>query len=134
MIEIKHVQQQDDKSCVIACIAMITGKSFEDIYKIAKEVPCGEEEQNKLLVLNNIYPKRFLDNTLYINKRYIVSTPSLNFPGIMHCIVIDTNSNGSISVYDPQKDVKDKKYYTHKNLESWGDVTEIIYINRMDKC
>lgn len=130
MIELKHVMQEDSHGCVIACIAIITGRSYQEIKKDFPDFEdnskgIGADERDLVLVRHQMLPVRTVDTHLYADKVYLVSVPSLNIEATMHAIVIDCRTDVSFKVYDPQAGIEGKKAYTSDSMLSWADVTEI---------
>jgi len=125
MNKISLVNQQDDKSCVVACIAMITGKPYEEIRACFKEddIPVYPHAQDAVLCKYGFVTKRNTLQSLYPHGIYILSVPSLNTPAQMHAVVLDTTD---YVIYDPQQGRPDRKFYTYSMIQSWGAADEII--------
>jgi hypothetical protein len=121
MQKIKHVQQDDDKSCTLACIAMVTGASYAELKKNVMQVPVPHSEVDRLLYANGMYPLRSVYTTLFAGKTYIVAVPSLNFKGGMHSIVVQTGETPEdpFVILDPQEGREGREFYTLENLISW---------------
>lgn len=128
-MKIKLVNQREDNDCVLACIAMVTGKKYQYLRdKYSPKLPMNLDEQNIILVKEGIYPREVKDNR-YLSKGglYIVATPSLNKPGVMHALVIDCQTD-DWKVYDPQKGRPCYKYYIKATFKQWYDAIEIIKV------
>lgn len=127
----KLINQQCEKSCVVAAISMVTGKSFDEVSEQVCRLPVSEEEQDQLLTrfgfkfIRQIYP------SLHPGCVYIASVPSLNNIATLHCVIIDTRNDG-FEVFDPQKGREGKKFYTSDTLKSWATVTDVL-IREADK-
>ncbi len=64
---------------------------------------------------------------------YLVSTPSLNIPGGMHCVILESEEGDGIpKVYDPNNGKDGKRFYEKgtNDVRSWS---EVIYIYRGGK-
>jgi ABC-type bacteriocin/lantibiotic exporter with double-glycine peptidase domain len=132
MRQIKHVQQEDPNGCGIACVAMVADSYYEAIKDLAVGVPDIDDTGvniwglENLLTLLDIEFEHQLYPRLEWNSTYIVVTPSLNRKGISHYIVLQTNTQEIINVYDPNKGITDIEYYTIDNLKSWSEVTKVL--------
>ena len=120
------VNQETNCDCVYACIAMVCGKTLNEVMKVARgKHALGQKEEFKLIAYFGYLPTLQLFEGLNKNGVYLVTVPSLNFEGGNHRIVITTAEMGEIKVYDPNKNRKDKKYYTKKTLRAWSQTTKI---------
>ncbi len=88
---------------------------------------CGMRPVQMITLLNHhgakwehLYPPE-----LKYGNVYIVATPSLNLPGRMHYVVLDTTDD-VLEVLDPQTKVKGKRYYTNDTFLSWAGVVQIL--------
>jgi hypothetical protein len=104
---------------------MITGKTFREVRDRTCRVPVTAEEQDQLLITFEVRFIRQLYPTLLPDKVYIADTPSLNIPGGMHCIIIDTRG-GDVTVLDPQRGRRGKQFYTGATLKSWATLVDIV--------
>ena len=118
------VRQECGQSCGIACVAMVTNKTFSTVRAQTERVPIHHRELDRLLTLNGKVPIRSIYNDLLPDKLYIMAVPSLNIGGGMHYIVVDTWPDSMI-VYDPNSGVSDKTAYTPSLLTSWGVLIEV---------
>ena len=136
-MNIEHVRQEDDSSCLLACIAMVAGVSFEEAKRAVQEcgggTPVLVRVAMRALVRLNVLPTPQLGLDIYHGKTYIVSVPSLNHPGLMHSIVIDLSEGKrdawQVKVYDPNEGREGVLAYdTEQFIEgvmSWGDLVEV---------
>lgn len=124
-MKIKHVKQECPNSCSVACIAMVAGVTFDDVREKISRPALGQTETDHLLVYYGILPTRH-SNDMQPNALYIATVPSLNKPGRMHSIVIDTR-NGYMEVYDPNFGRENVKVYTSDDAFNWGSLTKITY-------
>lgn len=112
------VNQQCSKSCVIACMAMVAGVSFEEAYKSIEDIaepPLSDMPTR--IGLTRLGVACFSDTIiLWKGEVYLLDVPSLNLLGSMHCIVVDTRSD-EYGIYDPNYGIPGKKYYS-----SWDDI------------
>ena len=117
-VNMKIVNQDDDKSCMLACVAMISDKTLTEIRSLYKgNIPLSDRELFDLVESLElaIYSERY--NEIHRNSVYIIVVPSLNITGGTHGIVVDTRG-GEMRVFDPQHGRKGKKWYTTDNLKS----------------
>jgi len=134
----KWLQQitQFENECVLAAIACATGYDYQEVRNAYPEfdgigIPLNIEI--KILEKLNISFIRYVDTSIFYNRVYIVTVPSLNTIGGTHRIVIDTrNINGDwaddIFVYDSQKNVEGKLYYnSFEDVKFWCEVIEIVW-------
>lgn len=129
-IKINFVAQRYKDDCVVACIAMVTDTPYDEIMKIIDThkrviLPLDQFFEDCLLAHFQHLPIHSLDSTLYKDRCYMISTPSLNISGGMHRVVV-TTYGGDIVVYDPQSMNEGVESYSANNLLSWCEVTEII--------
>ena len=123
---IEHVQQECPSSCVVACIAMVAGVSFDRVRELVQQPDLDFNITCRILAHFGIWPRIPHCPTLQDDSLYLVRTPSLNKPGGMHGIVIDTRGDG-FTVLDPNKGRDGAKFYDEKSLTNWGDPIECIY-------
>lgn len=133
----RHIQQSNDKTCGIACVAMVAGVGFATVLELlpeATEHGVGSEALDKLLDAIGVTYNRQQYPTLLPNSRYIVTVASLNMPGGMHFIALQTGDedveSGTVEcvVYDPQYGRNNAFYYGHDNgmpLTSWAEAVRI---------
>lgn len=126
----ERVQQQDDFSCGVACVAMVTGRSFEEVAKDhgVRQGMCAED-MDALLVLYGMAFERQLYPTLKPGSTYIVTVPSLNRVGGLHFIVVRTKeftdaTSLSADILDPQYGRADN--YEEFLLTSWAEAVRIL--------
>ena len=126
--EIKHINQKCGKSCVAACLEMITGKPQETFISKwgRKDKTIGDEEVKAALRQHGFYYIPYGLNTLVSGRVYIITVPSLNLPRENHAIVIDFR--GKICrAYDPQAGISGKLYYKgFEDISGFGNVLEIL--------
>ena len=122
------VNQKDDLSCTIACVAMLSGYSFDYVRKIAKHnsliAPLNTIETLQLLCEVKVLGMHKPDEILESGDLYLLTVPSLNSVGF-HNIILDLRE-GLKNVFDPQKGRENKRFYTQKNLKNWSTTIEII--------
>lgn len=114
----KLVNQINDKSCVHACLSMVTGIPVEKLWERFPR-PMWQEDEIVVLVENKIFPvpaaaygPQFLRYGTYM-----MSVPSLNVEGALHCVLVVYNEEGAF-LYDPQSGREGKKYYPLRSLMS----------------
>lgn len=123
---IEHVSQICDKSCVAACLAMVTRTNINYVINwidknLNEQVPYNSEATIPYLVNHGIYPQ-FEGNShwipFYKDSTYLISAPSLNIQGKIHCLVmlIGESPEKEVTILDPQFGRKEKFYYDY---DSW---------------
>ena len=131
-MRIELVNQDNDVSCALACIAMLTGEPLEKIRHHAESVfgikpPVKMKDVVKLLTYYNFFCHQTpAYEPLYTGYIYLLSVRSLNTTGV-HSILLDARETKEI-VYDPQKGVKGKRYYSDSNDLNYLDALKLIDI------
>lgn len=121
MIDIEIVQQRSDWDCVIACLAMWTGRSYEEVLAVASELDPKLRFEGRGVdgVLKQDIMKRFnmysaVMMSAYSCLRGILSFPSLNVPGGAHAVYYDGRY-----IHDPQTDRPNRKWYPKESSGLW---------------
>lgn len=136
MKALKHVRQEDENGCVIACIAMVTGETykavkavFDRLYPDRNLGICGIECDQKVAVLEEMgfgweicYPRMFPELGYYI-----IAAPSINKSRGLHAMVIDFSDIWEL--LDPQKGNKNKLSYTTDTLVSYAESIRVFKKN-----
>lgn len=108
------IQQRTSDDCVICCVAMVAGLSYEQAAAAFDDKP-PYNEMHELIALTRLGIFIVQERTaIYDNSLIILTVPSLNFPGYNHRIVLDTRVPG-YKVYDPQNGVPGKEFYAEYN-------------------
>jgi hypothetical protein len=122
--EVQHIVQINDRSCVAACLAMITGRSskevfdeFHDSYINGKTRLCDYLEKHSIP-----FELKTIRDHVRPGTVYLLSVPSLNIRGGMHQVVLDTRGDICV-VYDPAKGKEDKFYYVYDNPKFTNQVS-----------
>jgi hypothetical protein len=130
---IKLVNQDDNVSCVLAGVAMVTGVSLSMIRERCKILniwpPLNTFDQCRLLVFCGIFPvMQNIDcESLIEGNVYAVTVPSLNTKGHgLHSIIVDTRNEGDIQIFDPQNGIEGKDFYTEDALKCYSTVLKLI--------
>ena len=129
--EILFVQQPDNLTCTVACVAMIAGVSFDDALFAHIDLgkpPYAENESMIALVRLGVFSRKQIDNQLIEGRLYMADVPSINVLGVMHAIVIDTRNKDSIKVYDPQQGKENIKHYTYEILQGFSNLIWCIKV------
>ena len=122
--KIVHQKQIDDKTCTSACIAMLTGRSIEEIIKDFHE----DFLDDKIYASSYLQAQGFKVRTypsevknLVYGFVYLLAVPSLNIPGGLHSIIADIREKDKDPViYDPQEGREGKKFYKWKDADGDG--------------
>lgn len=130
-------------SCVTTCIAMLLGKQSPDD-TVARYHPLfWSGRLTTYQILDSVGLKWWKPrnrHTLKRNKTYLVGVPSLNITGGMHQVIFQVDNNWTITVFDPAKGRKGRRYYQSlwlpldENSEypiCWELDAEIIGIERV---
>ena len=135
LAELNYIEQEDEKGCGLACIAMLTFNSYKDVkdaYSLLfkKDINTDgiylDEEltlfsyfgyREAIICYSGIY-------SLHPERTFLLCAPSLNYPGTIHRIIIQTpkDINIPVKVYDPSPN---KKYTDIPTI--WFDVIEIVH-------
>lgn len=129
--------QRCEKSCVVACIAMVTGRPFEevecDVLTQGMAVPMIPDAYMDFLVQKNMFPMPVsanAPNPFIFGQLYLVTVASLNHMSGLHMVVIDYRGDYP-KVYDPQEG-RDGKFLTSDDWQgtgtnkfSWCDLIEL---------
>ena len=127
---IKLQQQPTGITCTQTCLAMLLDEPVEEVIKV-----CGNQGMSNIEIHIALDKFRFTWNALVYPSLlwagyYLVSTPSLNIPGGMHCVLLETTDDDGIpKVYDPNEDKEGKLFYKKgiTDIKSWS---EAIYVYR----
>ena len=128
-MRIKHVQQEKNNDCVLACVAMITGERLEDMYKKYKiDLPLSTDDMIKILTLNGFVCEKQLNSKVHTDNVYIVTVPSINIERLNHSVVFDIQDK--FILHDPNKGRDGRKVYKSPNdtdkVLSWSSPIKII--------
>ncbi len=107
------VQQRADWDCVLACLAMWTGRPYDELLELYKVMdPAGFLRQQgvsgsmKEAIMSKLGMEPIVLTTAYGAVPGILSFPSLNNPGGGHAVFYDGYRS-----WDPQTDREDRKWY-----------------------
>jgi len=131
---IKFVQQPTSKTCVHACLAMVTGQPVQDIVLRFGDRGIGAEEEVAFLTENGLLPvpmNRYAKNYFSETGLYLITAPSLNLLGKTHRLVVVIDNNWDFTILDPNAGRKGKKYYSRngfftKRGISYSDVVHLV--------
>jgi hypothetical protein len=120
-------QQPDSKTCVSTSIAMLLGipveqviAEFHDEYMTDPSTMLRYIESKGLKPIP-LYPH---EASMGPGKVYLLGVPSLNYQGLLHCVLADFRNQ--FTVYDPNMGRKDKLYYVNK-YEEYCEGNEISF-------
>lgn len=114
-------------TCVHTCLAMVTGCSIDDLIERFGDQPLGPEVEELVLVEHRIFPRSTTGNRHMFPAKgtYLVTVPSLNLPGRLHLIVLesthDEHDQPLYRIHDPNAGREGVKVYTDECLYS-GDI------------
>lgn len=119
---ISLVHQRTNYDCVVASLAMVMGKTYEEVEelvtKYGMDVPMINSDYIPLLISQGFYPvqRSGYDPHPFINDCvYLVTVASRNTFGRTHMIVVDIRADGEIRVLDPS--MKEKFTKEDWNIE-----------------
>jgi len=124
----KHITQIEN-GCVIACIAMVGNLTQKEVLAAFPEFDgVGICQEDTIIILRRLQIPyiQYVSTSLYENRLFIVTVPSLNTPMGNHCVVVKTDKEGKPTIYDPAKGLKDKLFY--ESIRCWSEVLEIPQI------
>lgn len=131
MKEVQFVQQPSSFTCVHACLAMVTGEDVHELVERFGDHGLSFEEKACVLVEHKLWPVNttFQGDPFDFCGVYLVGTCSLNWPGKMHCVVVEVNAEG-YTVYDPNKGRDGMDYYNDEDVMS-GRLSrcEVFYLD-----
>lgn len=111
-------QAKDSNDCILACVAMLTGKSIEELRDQLPEETDHENgycdfEEEFLLISNKVYTITLTPSWLLYGAVYLVSVPSKNQERALHRVILDCRDQDNLICYDPQTgNVEESKLYT----------------------
>ena len=100
---------------------MITGSTFDQIRSMTDHVPISDYKMGDILESLGHRVVRSMYGNILPDKVHIIAVPSLNIPGAMHSIVLDTH-DGEFKVYDPNKGFQGSVYESFEQIRGWGSV------------
>lgn len=120
----QKLTQPSHNTCVITCLAMLTGRPTDDeelmaIHEVLWSAPGG----NMASILDHlkiVHRPRVDRDHIEAGKCYLVTVPSLNTPGSFHQVIFDAR-NG-LEVLDPAEGYEGKLFYTRDDAAPPGSV------------
>ena len=130
----KHVRQEHQAGCMLACIAMVTGKTYKEIQKIAEvflDLPdshdwdtrgIGNTEMMEILMSQGFegdfypcdVPEKYKADSVAI-----VAVPSITRMRVLHVVVVE-RVDYELFVFDPQEG-NGCLVYDAFTIRSWAD-------------
>lgn len=131
--DIELIRQECDRSCGVACVAMVAGKTFGEVRAMVDDPGLNSQDIDRLLGRCGVAFERQLHPTLAAHQVYIVTVPSLNVRGGLHYIVLFTeaeNADGTVecSLLDPVRE--GKQSYMDGGFLSWAECVRIVGVAR----
>lgn len=128
---IRHVQQPTDSSCVLACVAMVSGLELSTVIQVAENtfhhdplahgLSCAEKV--KLLDTLGIGFTHVWPIQLTFLNVYVVAVPSLNIKAAMHEVIFDMRDE--YEVLDPNLGRSGKEVYDRDTIRGYAEVLRI---------
>lgn len=135
LAKLNYIEQEDIKGCGLACIAMLTFNSYQNVKDtyvnlFMKDInEAGIYLDEELALLSYLgYRDSIIQYagvcSLHQGRTFLLCVPSLNYPDIIHRIIVQTplDINNPRIVYDPSPNKK----YTDLP-EVWFDVIEVVH-------
>lgn len=133
--QITQVSQEHEKTCGVACFAMVTGLSYEDSLE---KFPRAREEG---VTLEDLYaqlygigakPIKYATTCMPAERLFIISVPSINIPGGGHWLVADSRRGAERMIYDPNLGSHRRISYGYNDvseveIKTYFDVIEIPF-------
>jgi hypothetical protein len=121
-----HIKQKSNWDCVIASVAMMTGKSYEEVLKryeklYPKHNKCGLNDEEILGLLKSFKQNPRVINAVIKNVSGILYLPSKNDSVGDHAVFFDGEC-----IYDPNFKIKGKKYYNKKVPKKFPEGTQKV--------
>jgi ABC-type bacteriocin/lantibiotic exporter with double-glycine peptidase domain len=127
MVDTKLIKQQKPYDCAVACIAMATGKPYDDIQKrhFHQKVDLRKDGLFDSEIIATLRHEG-MDVSVgkYNGSPCIMTVPSLNFAKSWHVVYWDGDQ-----ILDPQNGRKGKKYYDNFNQLSKKILDSVLRIN-----
>lgn len=116
---ITHQTQPSDDTCASACIAMILGIPVEEVIEEFHEDFFNRDiNVSEYLTMKGVRNKQLLalNDDIYTGRIYLLTVPSLNFPGLMHYMLMEVHEN-YYTLHDPNWGREGKKHYIPSEWE-----------------
>jgi hypothetical protein len=117
--------KQGNNDCVLACIAMCLDLTLEQVHKHYPDYKGeGINMRQTMTILDRLGHHDYVQcvtNTLFSDRTYIITVPSLTVRGGNHAIVVHNHQ-----VFDPNAIDKPDDSYNSNTLTSWSEVLEIV--------
>lgn len=138
---IEHLQQTLPDNCVSTCLAMIVGKSVEDVTaEFHADYHADTMLPSQYLRQHGLVPKRCFTeeiSKLEHNCVHVVTVPSLNVRGCLHNILIVREGNDVVHVLDPNLGREGKASYDSWPLDTWWmvdlSIEHLQLVNHRDR-
>jgi len=134
-IKIQHVQQPTSKTCVHACLSMVTGVPVEDLVARFKDRGLTTMDDYVVLTELGILPvpiDKIMETLFPYYGVYFVSVPSANHHRKTHAMVLElTRDDDAFVLYDPNEGREGQEVYardcfnTGNGLFSYGDIKHL---------
>ena len=126
----KIINQRTSNDCVVCCVAMVAGVSYDEAKKAFNDnAPYSFMQEGIALVRLGLFSDHRDPYIMRSGRLYLVTVPSLNLPGVNHRIVIDAGDK--YEVYDPNNGVPGKKFYKDiKDVDGFSELVVVIDTRR----
>lgn len=117
-IKFQFVQQPTPRTCVHACLSMVTGVPVQELIDRFGDRGLAIECEVAVLIENGIFPDmRFYIAPSFDKGFYLATAPSLNIPGGLHRVVVEVNEDYDFVVHDPNTGRDGVKAYPPNAIE-----------------
>jgi hypothetical protein len=117
---------QQNTNCVLACIAMVSGYSIEQLSELSPfddEMPLGVKDEILMYHLLDLDYIPCVSDKLYQGRVYVLTAPSL-YENELHRIVVDCRYNNT-QIYDPFNGIMETCYTDIEEIFVFWDVIEL---------
>lgn len=115
--KIKLVTQWDQKSCSLACVAMLCGAPQSLVVNVAERLgirtPTTSLDFRRIMTAFGVMTTPQVAEELFDGFIYKVTVPSLNVARGLHSVIIDCRGD-AFQVFDPQNGNEGKEFYCSK--------------------
>ena len=117
-IQLEHVQQPTAKTCVHACLSMVTGEPVASLINRFGDRGLSVEEEITVLTEYGIFPQAVpFTFSWIVDGVYMLTVPSLNLEGTNHCIIAYADRDEEkFILLDPNEGKEGKKAYGREAL------------------
>ena len=135
LVQVKFVRQPSARTCVQACLSMVTGVPIADLIERLGDRGLDRETETTILTEYGIFPELLpVEHVWLFSGVYLMTVPSLNLLGHTHRIVVfEDGENDLWKLYDPNRGRRGVRYHSvrafgRKRQEPPVSYTEATYL------